>query len=115
MERYLILQLQWRCMLHDWSLGANGNGATVRTILFDYRKALDFIGHSILIRKLRGQCNLPTSIVSWIVDFLSDSSQRIKLGAKYFSEWGSVPSGVPQGTKLGQKLYQRVGKSTPRL
>ena len=27
-------------MLHDWSLGTDGNGATVRTILFDYRKAL---------------------------------------------------------------------------
>ena len=28
-------------MLHDWSLGTDGNGATVRTILFDYREAFN--------------------------------------------------------------------------
>ena len=77
-------------MLHDWSLGTGGNGATVRTILFDYRKAFDFIDHSILISKLRNQFSLLTSIVNWIVDFLSDRSQMIKLGAECFSEWGFV-------------------------
>ena len=59
-------------MLHDWSLGTDGNGATVRTILLDYRKAFDFIDHSILISKLGNLCNLPTSIysiVNWIVNF----------------------------------------------
>ncbi|EDO37311.1 predicted protein, partial [Nematostella vectensis] len=28
-------------MLHAWALGTDGNGATVRTLLFDYRKAFD--------------------------------------------------------------------------
>ena len=40
-------------MLHSRSLGTDGNGATVRTILLDYRKAFDSIDHSILVRKLR--------------------------------------------------------------
>ena len=78
-------------MLHDWSLGTDENGATVRTIL------CDFIDHSILISKLRNACNLPTSIVNWIVNFLSDRSQRIKLGAECFSDrvglcplWGTT-------------------------
>ena len=92
-------------MLHDWSLGTDGNGATVKTILFDYRKVFDFIDHSILISKLRNQCNLPTSIVNWIIDFSSDRSQRIKLRAECFSEQGSVPSVIPQGTKLGPYLF----------
>jgi len=39
-------------MLRDWSEGTDGNGATIRTILFDYRKAFDLIDHSILIKKL---------------------------------------------------------------
>ena len=32
-------------MLHNWSINTNGNCATVRTILFHYRKAFDFIDH----------------------------------------------------------------------
>ena len=55
-------------MLHSWSLGTDGNGATVRTLL-DYRKAFDLINHGILVRKLRNQCKLPASIINWITDF----------------------------------------------
>ena len=60
-------------MLHSWSVGTDGNGATVRTLLLDYRKAFDLIDHSILVRKLRNQCKLPASIINWIIDFLSDT------------------------------------------
>ena len=64
----------------------------------------DFIDHNTLINNL---CNLdmPCGIVNWIIDFLSNSSQRIKLARGCFSEWDSVPSGVPQGTKLGPWLF----------
>ena len=57
-------------MPNSWSLGTDGNGATVRTILLDYRKAFDLIDHSILVRKLRNQCKLPASIINWIIDFI---------------------------------------------
>ena len=33
-------------MLHSWSLGMDGNGGTVRTLLLDYCKAFDLIGSS---------------------------------------------------------------------
>ena len=85
--------------LHTWSLDTDGNGATVRTLLLDYRKAFDLIDHSILVRKLRNKCKLPASIINWIIDFLSDRSQRIKFESECFSEWGPVPADIPQGTK----------------
>ena len=81
-------------MVHHWSKETDGNGATVRTLLFDYRKAFDLIDHNILVHKLT-KLDLPNSVINWIIDFLSDRLQRIKLADGCYSEWGSVPSGVP--------------------
>ena len=92
------------CFIGHWSKGTDGNGSKVRTILFDYRKAFDLIDHCILIDKLC-MLDMPKSIIIWIIDFLSNRFQRIKLEQGCFSEWGSVPSGVSQGTKLGPWLF----------
>jgi hypothetical protein len=86
-------------MLHIWCLATDGNGSTIRTIIFDYRKAFDLIDHGILIGKLC-DLDLPNSVINWIIDFLTDRFQRIKLVNNCYSEWGMVPSGVSQGTKL---------------
>ena len=75
-----------------WITGTDGNGSIVRAILFDYRKAFDLIDHTILIYKL-GKIDLPISLINWIIDFLSNRFQRIKLGEGCLSEWDSVPSG----------------------
>ena len=74
--------------------------ASVRVFLFGYRKAFDFIDHGTLAAKLK-EVEVLNSIVNWILDFLSDRSQRVKLSRDCLSEWGAVPVGVPQGTKLG--------------
>ena len=44
-------------------------------------------------------------MINWIIDFLTDRFQKIKLVNNCYSEWGMVPSEVPQGTKLGPWLF----------
>ena len=39
-------------MIHTWNSATDGNGATVRVVLFDFKKAFDLIDHWVLVRKL---------------------------------------------------------------
>ena len=39
-------------MTHTWYSATDGNGATVRAVLFDFKKAFDLIDHGILVQKL---------------------------------------------------------------
>ena len=94
--------------MESWiKLATDGNGATVRAVLFNFKKAFDLIDHRILVSKLRVH-DIPEAVLSWITDFLTDRKQRVKLSSDCFSEWGAVPAGVPQGTKLGPWLFAVV-------
>ena len=71
-----------------------GYGATVRVILFDFKKAFDLINHQIRISTY----DIPKDVIFWITDFLTSRKQRAKRSHNYFSEWGAVlGGGVPQG------------------
>lgn len=80
-------------MLHNWTMAIDGIGATVRIIMFDFRKAFDLIDHRILTDKLRS-LNLPVSVVNWIMNFLSDRYQRVKFCEGCVSEWGLESPGA---------------------
>ena len=91
-------------MVHSWAKHTDGNGSTVRVVLFDYRKAFDLIAHVLLVRKLLA-LDMPVSVSRWIIDLLTDRTQRVKLGNDCLSEWRNIPAGVPQGTKRGPWLF----------
>ena len=65
-------------MLDSWTKTTDGNGSTVRTLLFDYRKAFDLIDHGILVNKLKS-LNLPVSIINWVIFFCQITSNELSL------------------------------------
>jgi hypothetical protein len=65
-------------MVHKWSEATDGTGNVVRTVLFDYRKAFYPVDHLILARKVI-QLSVPSFVKKWILDFLSNRLQRVKL------------------------------------
>jgi len=90
-------------MVYKWLEATDGPGATVRVFLSDHCKAFDLIDHSFLVTKLK-LIKVPNISINWIIDFVSDRSQRVKLNKDCLSEWGKAPSGVLQGTKLAPGL-----------
>ena len=90
-------------MFHCWYSNTDGNGETVRVFLLDFSKAFDRINHKILIKKMQ-LLNIDKSLINWVIDFLMQRRQRVKLGSS-FSDWSLVNGGVPQGTILGPLLF----------
>ena len=73
-------------MLREWAKATDGTGNAVRVVLFDYQKAFDLINHRILARKVFQLC-IPLSVKKWIVNFLMNREQRVKLTRDCYSEW----------------------------
>ena len=76
----------------------------MRVALFDYRKAFDFIDHNLLVRKVFNLV-IPRGMALWVVDFLKQRYQRVKVFSDCYLEWEPVPADLPQGIKLGLWLF----------
>ena len=60
-------------LIHNWYVSSDGNAATIRVVLFDFRIVFDIIDHNILVRK-RLDYDLANHIFSWITDFHVDNT-----------------------------------------
>ena len=73
-------------------------------LIVDLSAAFDTVDHSLLIKILQGKYRIRGPALSWIKSFLSDRSQRVKVGSS-LSESLAVLFGVPQGSILGPLLF----------
>ena len=91
-------------LLHEWLPSTDNSNSAVGIVLLDYKKAFDFVDHTLLIAKLFS-LGTKLSIFNWIINFLWDRTQRVQLNSDCFSDRTEVPMGGPQGTKLGPWLF----------
>ena len=85
-------------MVHTWLLAAEERKAS-HVVLLDYRKAFDHVDHTVLVNKCKTY-DLPNFIIRWLCAFLSDRSQRVRLGQE-LSDWVMLKGSVPQGRGWG--------------
>jgi len=76
---------------------------SVRTLFVDVKKALDHVGHNILLNKMTS-LSVPNCLIGWRFSFLQSRKQRVKLGNLY-SGWADMVGGMPQGTWLGPLTF----------
>jgi len=75
----------------------------VRCVLIDFSKAFDTVDHAILIPKLFSQ-QIPTSVIKWIVSFLSDRTHATRLDFN-LSSYTSFNRSIVQGSGIGPTLF----------
>ena len=71
---------------------------SIRIFFADFSKGFDLVDHNVLLEELH-VLNVHPSIIRWIGAFLSERSQRVRVG-KSLSSPVSHHGGIPQGTKL---------------
>ena len=86
----------------DWTRALDEDDS-IDVIYFDYEKAFDKVNHRLLLKKLEWY-GVGGKALEWIKQFLTDRTQRVKIGNSK-SGWRSVLSSVVQGSVLGVKLF----------
>lgn len=78
-------------------------GHYARILFADFSSAFNTMQRHVLVEKLQ-QLEVPTAIVRWVLDFLSDRRQRVRVG-DVLSPESTTNTGAPQGCVLSPFLY----------
>ena len=78
-------------------------GSTVRLMFFDFSSAFNTIQTHLLVQKLLNM-KLPSSVISWIFDYLTSRLQYVRLNG-LLSSAIRTNSGAPQSTVLAPFLF----------
>lgn len=90
-------------VLHAVLAHLEQRGGYARLLFLDFSSAFNTILPQRLMSKLE-DLGLPLSLCGWILDFLSDRPQRVRLGP-YTSSMLRTNTGTPQGCVLSPLLY----------
>jgi hypothetical protein len=74
-------------MVHHWLKATEGSGATVCVVLFDYEKAFDLTDHNFFCPKNFQPISIPCGVAYWVIAFLTNREQCVKLAIDCYSEW----------------------------
>jgi hypothetical protein len=69
----------------------------------DFSKAFDTVDYALVVLKLKG-LGLPASIVNWVISFLTDRFQLVKING-CLSDKLPINRGIVQGSGIGPYLY----------
>ena len=90
-------------ILHKLLKHLESPGCYARILFADFSSAFNTMQRHILIEKLQN-LKVPSEITRWILDFLTDRRQRVKIDDTFSPEISSN-TGAPQGCVLSPFLY----------
>ncbi|PIK45270.1 putative RNA-directed DNA polymerase from mobile element jockey-like [Apostichopus japonicus] len=78
---------------------------SARIMFFDFSSAFNTMQPHILANVLLGSDDVPHALVRWVLDYLTNRSQFVRIGRDVVSDIMECSTGAPQGTVLAPFLF----------